>query len=75
MLPNGLRARVEIVRTPLLACWGGTIRANEYHASLSRVCRARISNFFQNLHRRREGAVIVVGVISVGAVTGCPVVA
>eukprot|EP00959_Pyramimonas_sp_CCMP1952_P391897 8212581-Pyramimonas_sp.AAC.1 len=26
MLPNGLRARVDILRTPLCACWGGAIR-------------------------------------------------
>eukprot|EP00959_Pyramimonas_sp_CCMP1952_P370297 7755129-Pyramimonas_sp.AAC.1 len=34
-----------------------------------------MSNSFQNLHHRRDDAVIVVGVISIGAVTGCPVVA
>eukprot|EP00959_Pyramimonas_sp_CCMP1952_P343847 7202353-Pyramimonas_sp.AAC.1 len=34
-----------------------------------------MSNSFQNLHRRREGAVIVVGAISIGAVTGRAVAA
>eukprot|EP00959_Pyramimonas_sp_CCMP1952_P443667 9287858-Pyramimonas_sp.AAC.1 len=34
-----------------------------------------MSNSFQNLHHRREDAVIVVGVINIGAVTGRAVVA
>eukprot|EP00959_Pyramimonas_sp_CCMP1952_P376442 7885095-Pyramimonas_sp.AAC.1 len=42
---------------------------------LSRVCRAGMSNSLQNLHHRRDNAVTVVGVISIGAVTGCLVVA
>eukprot|EP00959_Pyramimonas_sp_CCMP1952_P399178 8364433-Pyramimonas_sp.AAC.1 len=33
-----------------------------------------MSNSLQNLHRRREGAVIVVGMIRLGAVTGLAVV-
>eukprot|EP00959_Pyramimonas_sp_CCMP1952_P181675 3798301-Pyramimonas_sp.AAC.1 len=33
-----------------------------------------MSNSFQNLHRRREGNVIVVGVISIGARAGRAVV-
>eukprot|EP00959_Pyramimonas_sp_CCMP1952_P290997 6087121-Pyramimonas_sp.AAC.1 len=44
---------------------------------LWRVGRARMSNFFRNqdLHHRREDAVIVGGVISIGARTGRAVVA
>eukprot|EP00959_Pyramimonas_sp_CCMP1952_P356564 7467158-Pyramimonas_sp.AAC.1 len=32
--------------------------------------RARVSSSFQRHHRRREGAVVVVGVISIGARAG-----
>ncbi len=44
-------------------------------APVSRVGRAHMSNSIRNLHRRREDAVIVVGMISIGAVTGRAVVA
>eukprot|EP00959_Pyramimonas_sp_CCMP1952_P198893 4159975-Pyramimonas_sp.AAC.1 len=41
---------------------------------MPRVGRARMSNSIQNLHRRRESAVIVAGAISIGAVNGLAVV-
>eukprot|EP00959_Pyramimonas_sp_CCMP1952_P465730 9488838-Pyramimonas_sp.AAC.1 len=69
-----LAPRAEIIRAPLRACWTGhDPRQIIPCGPLSRVGRARMSNTFQNLHRRHEGAVILVGVITIGAVTGCPV--
>eukprot|EP00959_Pyramimonas_sp_CCMP1952_P065507 1367550-Pyramimonas_sp.AAC.1 len=54
---------------------GGTIRVKQY-GPISRVGNASMSISFQNLHHHRgEDAVIVVGMISIGAVTGRAAVA
>eukprot|EP00959_Pyramimonas_sp_CCMP1952_P275548 5759787-Pyramimonas_sp.AAC.1 len=59
---------------PCARAGGALPVSNSTGGQLSRVGRARMSNSLRNLYHRREGAVIVAGVISIGAITGLAVV-